>query len=98
MTVPEPTTGQATPRVSADDLAFAADWMDAYDGEDMHGEPDDLAPAARRVAAWLRAEVARRENAIAGRAAVREVATRTGMTPARAREALRRIRQRTQEG
>ncbi len=73
-------------RVSIDDLAFAATWLDAHDGADEDGTPDENDAAARRVSAWLRAEIARREED----AAVREVAKRTGASPARARAAVRR--------
>jgi hypothetical protein len=73
-------------RVSADDLAFAADWLDAYDGADEDGTPDANDDAARRVAAWLRAEIERR----AEDAAVRDLVKSTGAPPTRIRSALRR--------
>jgi hypothetical protein len=73
-----------TERVTADDLAFAADWLDAYDDEHDGGDGSGTA-AARRVRDWLRAEVARR----AEDAAVRDLVKTTGATPARARAALR---------
>lgn len=79
-------TGDATGRVSADDLAFAAEWMDAYDGADTDGNLDENDHAARRVAAWLRAEADRRANA----RAVRDLVSKTGATPAQARAALRK--------
>ncbi len=68
--------------VTVDDLSFAADWMEAYEGQD----DDDNNAAAARVAAWLRAEITRRAEA----AAVRKLAAETGADPARCREALRR--------
>lgn len=81
------------PKPSADDLRFAADWLDGYnDGEELHadsGEPDPLVPAARRVRAWLiqQAEAAEED------AAVRELVLRAGGDPAnaQARAAARRV-------
>ena len=54
-------------RVTKEDLDWAAMWLGAYEGED--GEPasdspdstDEYVQRARRVMAWLDAEVARRE-------------------------------------
>lgn len=68
--------------VSADDLEFAATWLDYYDpllDEENGGR-------AVRVAVWLRAEIARR----AEDAEVRALVAKTGAKPARARAALRR--------
>lgn len=71
-------------RVTADDLLFAADWIEAYDGA-----PDDANnAAAARVGAWLRAEVARREED----AAVERLMKSTGADRARARRVLREVR------
>lgn len=67
-------------RVTADDLAFAAEWLDGYDA----ASDDDNGPSAARVADWLRAEIARRE----GEATVRKVAKHHGVSAARARKAL----------
>ena len=70
------------PRVSRDDLDFAATWLDNYEGQD---DDDENNAAATRVSAWLRAEIARRDED----ADVRRVVARTGTTRARARAALR---------
>lgn len=72
--------------VSIDDLAFAADWMDTYDGRDEDGTLSDNDKAAQRVVVWLVAEIARRHED----AAVRDLVKKTGATPAAARAALRR--------
>lgn len=74
-------------RVSADDLAFAADWLDAYDDEHEGGDGSGSA-AARRVRDWLRAEVARRVES----AAVRDLSGRFGIP---AGEVRRRLREKT---
>jgi hypothetical protein len=71
-----------TSRVTTDDLEFAATWLDCYEGQDDDGNN----AAAVRVAAWLRAEVARRERD----ADVRAVVARTGATKEQARAALAR--------
>ncbi len=80
-------------RVSLEDLSWAAGWLLAYEG--MQGVPvagqqpeddDEFQARARRVAAWLDAEVSRRIED----AGVRKVAKRTGVSMTRARAALRR--------
>ena len=68
------------PRVTADDLAFAADWLDSYEA----APDDDNGAKAARVVDWLYAEIARREN----EATVRKVAKHHGVSVARARKAL----------
>jgi hypothetical protein len=82
-------------RVSIDDLAFAAQWLMAYEGGSgtpvAAQEPrddDEQQAALRRVSAWVQAEIVRREED----AKVRVLAARTGATPARARRALREVR------
>lgn len=77
-------------RVSADDLEFAATWLEAYDGAAEDGTLDDNDYAARRVAAWLRAEAQRRYD----RAVVTRVVRETGVSREQARAGLARIRQR----
>lgn len=72
-------------RVTADNLAFAAEWLDCYDGTGENGDVEGEA-VMHRVADWLRAEAARREEA----AAVRQIVARTGHTPATVRAHLRR--------
>jgi hypothetical protein len=69
-------------RVSVDDLEFAATWLDNYEGQD----DDENNAAAVRVAAWLRAEIAKRAEDVG----VRAIVAQTGVEPARARAALRR--------
>jgi hypothetical protein len=61
-------------RVTAEDLAFAADWLRAYEP----APDDDSGERAERVAEWLDAEVSRREVAAFDRLArkVRDGATR----------------------
>ena len=70
-------------RVSSDDLAFAVEWLDAYDAA-----PDDEAngAAAQRVIAWLNAEIDRR----AKDAVIRDVARRKGVSTAFVRKAIAR--------
>jgi len=74
-----------TTRTTTDDLAFAAQWLLAYEGESgnpvasQDPEDDDEQQASlRRVAAWIEAEIARRAAAAHERALTREVATRHG--------------------
>ena len=45
-----------TERVSNDDLAFAVDWLESYDGDG-----DEVEQKAFRVAAWLRRQIEQRE-------------------------------------
>lgn len=74
----------AAPRVTADDLGLAATWLESYnDGEhtDYSGEEDQAAVVMFRVAAWLRAEEARRELDARVRHIARLVAQRTGRKP-----------------
>lgn len=55
-------------RVSREDLDWAALWLESYEGDD--GVPardspdsgDECVQRARRVAAWIDAEVARRDS------------------------------------
>lgn len=61
-------------RVTADDLSWAAAWLLAYEGEDGvtaaatdTNSDDPFVRRARRVAAWLDAEVNRRQRARAHR-------------------------------
>ena len=72
-------------RISIDDLEFGATWLEAYEGSEEHGE-DENVERARRLAGWLRAEAARREES----AAVRDIMSRTGASRDRARAAYRR--------
>jgi hypothetical protein len=72
-------------RVSRDDLELAAQWLGEY--QDGNGTEED-ALAVYRAEAWLRAEVARRDDA----AAVRQIARATGGTVAQARAALAKAR------
>jgi hypothetical protein len=78
------------PRVTADDLRLAAEWSRAYDG----GPEDDNGATLARVAAWLDAEAARREEAATVRRIARDASARHGrkVTEAEARAALRRTR------
>jgi hypothetical protein len=76
-------------RVTADDLEWAAGWLEAY--EDDQGVPaerstsdDEFVQIAQRVAAYLRIEAGRRHDA----AIVRNLVRSTGASPARVREAL----------
>lgn len=72
-------------RVSVDDLLLAAEWCESYETA-----PEDEAnkEALLRVARWLEAEAAKRQED----AVVRAAAQRYGVTPAKARAALRRSR------
>ena len=72
-------------RVSVEDLLIAADWCSYYES-DADGE--DTREAVHRVARWLEAEAAKRQED----AVVRAAAQRYGVTPAKARAALRRSR------
>lgn len=65
-------------RVSAQDLAFAADWLRCYEAA-PGDEADD--ERAERVAAWIDAEIARREAAAYDRlrAKVRNSGAKRGM-------------------
>jgi hypothetical protein len=49
-----------TVRVSIDDLLFAADWIEAYDGD----EGDENNEASQRVGAWIRKEIDRRREEV----------------------------------
>lgn len=75
-------------RVSIDDLGFAADWIEAYDGQ----EDDENNERAARLGAWLRVEIARREHDARERQVVRQVAAATGRSIADVKVAQRRIR------
>lgn len=69
--------------VSITDLEYAADWLRAYEVGD---DPSDIErnEAQLRVAAWLDAEITRRQVD----AAVRGAARKHGVSPARIRAAL----------
>lgn len=60
--------GEITPRkrVTADDLEYAATWLEAFEGDPDDGPSDNLTAYAT-VAAWLRREAAKREAKAAGR-------------------------------
>jgi hypothetical protein len=60
-----------TQRVTADDLALAAAWLEAYDGGPDGTEETD---AMFRVAAWLRKEVGRRNRRADEAAILAEIA------------------------
>ncbi len=64
-------------RVSIEDLRFAIDWLNTYDGD----ETDENNAAAARVAEWLQREIETREAA----AVRRQV---PGSTMAQARKAI----------
>lgn len=86
-----------TPRVTADELAGAADWIRAYeiDGGPIgeHGPGDDpRAAELLRVAEWLDAEVARRQDDALTRRVMRE----HNVSRTVARRAIRRTRQEQQ--
>lgn len=66
-------------RVTTEQLATAAEWLDTNNGEQGEAE------ACSAVAEWLRAEIQRRLVD----AAAREVASATGVRPAQAKHALR---------
>lgn len=70
-------------RVSMDDLAFAAAWMEAYDPA-----PDEEGGEERRdrVIEWLNNEIAKRETD----AMVRRAAKQHSVKPSAARRALAR--------
>lgn len=79
------------PRVTMDDLAFAADFLESYEaapGEDENGT------SAARVAVWLRSELSKRREA----AAVRRVCDRRGWHPATFRNVLRQVRKKNAGG
>lgn len=67
----------APARVSIDDLLFAQDWLETYDG----APDDENNAAAQRVAAWLQAEITRRENDITFRRFCRAIAEKHGGNP-----------------
>ena len=72
-------------RVSVDDLLFAAWWCDSsVEAGSFKGAK---AEALLRVARWLEAEAAKRQE----EAVVREVVQQLGVTPAEARAAIRRF-------
>ena len=67
-------------RVSAADLALAAEWLDSYD------DTAEEAPGMYRVAEWMRAEVARREREVV----IRDAAKRNNVPAKTVRRALAR--------
>lgn len=70
-------------QVTRADLVWAADWM--------VGASDDASVLrARRVAAWIEAEIDRRADEVR----VRELVRQYGLTPAQARVAVRGARSR----
>jgi hypothetical protein len=73
-------------RVTVIELEMAAEFLDTYDASD----DDPNGERCRRVAAWLRDEIARRENGMV----VREIAKRAGVSTARAKAALIKVRSR----
>ena len=84
-------------RVTTEDLTWAAGWMLAYEGDDgvpaEHAEDstDPFVLRCRRVAAWMDAEVARREREAAVRTVVRQAGLPvTAKSRAAARRALAR--------
>lgn len=72
-----------TERITADDLQWAATWLEEY--ETQEPETDSAYLTAQRVARWARQEAAKREE----RAAVRYIVKRTGASPQHARAKLR---------
>lgn len=68
-----------TRRPKDDDILLAAEWLD-----ENEGDPDEREPM-QRVAAWLRAEVDRRNET----RSVRKIARASGVSEARARAFLR---------
>ena len=86
-------------RIYAFDLEWAAMWLRAYnDGiaTDPQGNPDSTVQTARRVAAWLEAEAARRRDTAELRAVAAELRQRYGsrVSMKTARRARDRIRER----
>lgn len=78
------------------DLAFAAEWLRAYEGEqgitvEENPDQDEQTQALARVAAWLDAEVTRRKDKVVSRA----VAKRVGLKPTdpRVKDVVRRGRE-----
>jgi hypothetical protein len=67
-------------KISIEDMQLASEWLRANDGDGGEAE------AMERVAAWLDEEVKKRELAQGVRAAV----AKYGVSPARAREVLKR--------
>lgn len=67
----------ANRRPSADDLAFAATWIEAYDGDD----DDENNDRRDRVAAWLRAMLDKDAEDAAVRRVAREFEARHGRLP-----------------
>jgi hypothetical protein len=78
-----------TQRVSIDDLEFAATWLEAYEGSEECGGDENVA-IAQRMATWLRAEAAKREEEMV----VRTVVRKTGATPAKVRAKVRETKER----
>jgi hypothetical protein len=82
-------------RVSIDDLRFAETWLLAYEGEagDTVGtdpDQDEQTRTLARVAAWVAAEVERREEETSCRAVAKQLGLR--VTDPRVRAAVRRVR------
>jgi hypothetical protein len=81
------------PRVSINDLAGAVDWLRSYEnsdgvpiGDGGTGLDDERAVELLRVAEWLDAEIARRQE----QQTVRAVAKQAGVSHRQARSAVRR--------
>jgi hypothetical protein len=65
----------ARPRVTIDDLNFAAEWVESYDP--APGETANAA-SAKRVTAWIKAEIAERRIRAKEDAMVRALCKQTG--------------------
>ena len=93
-----------TARVTLDDLYAAREWLNAYEAEDGTGErnpeegpytgTDETAARMYRVADWLEAEIARREDDAKARRLIPLITAETGRTPTleQARAAVRKAR------
>ena len=82
-------------KVTADDIAWAAEWVSAFEIDDV--EPKIGTPQGDqrdRVVAWLLAEVERRQHG----AIVRAAAKQLGRKPSEVRAALRRRANRDAQG
>lgn len=83
-------------RVSVEDLLFAQDWLaNGYEGDP---DEDENVNRGKRVAAWIAAEIERRQQAAADRAAVAQVAAETGRPREELAAAMRRIRRQEKKG
>jgi hypothetical protein len=83
-------------RVSINDLLFAEDWLaNGYEGDP---DEDDNVDRGKRVAAWIHAEIERRQQAAADRAAVARVAEETGRNREELAATLRQVRRQERRG